>query len=291
MDTTTPPPSLPKIVMIPIDRIRVINPRVRNKKIFAGIVDNIASIGLKRPITVTPSGSGYDLVCGQGRLEAFLALGESEIPAVVIEVSEQDCYLMSLVENLARRRHTNNELLQGIRDLETRGYTAGEIAAKTGLDQSYISAISHLLKEGEERLVTAVEKNLLPLSLAVEISRSSEAELQNALADAYETGVLKGEQLLRVRRLIERRRVAGKRYGTYPRKAGRTLSADKLVQTYQDEVRRQKLMIKKAEINEQRLLFLVSAMRRLLNDEHFRTLLRAEGFADLPQPLAERLHP
>ncbi len=60
---------------------------------------------------------------------------------------------------------------------------------------------------------------------------------------------------------------------------------------YQDEVRRQKLMIKKAEINEQRLLFLVTALRRLLGDEHFRTLLRAEGFADMPQPLAERLHP
>ena len=180
-DATEPTPT---VTMIPIDRIRVINPRVRNKKVFAGIVDNIASLGLKRPITVTPTGSGYDLVCGQGRLEAFQALGEPEIPAIVIKASEQDCYLMSLIENLARRKHTNLDLLHGIRDLEDRGYTTLEIAAKTGLDQSYVWGISNLLKGGEERLIAAVEKNVLPLSMAVEISRSNEADLQNALADA-----------------------------------------------------------------------------------------------------------
>ncbi len=287
-DATEPTPT---VTMIPIDRIRVINPRVRNKKVFAGIVDNIASLGLKRPITVTPTGSGYDLVCGQGRLEAFQALGEPEIPAIVIKASEQDCYLMSLIENLARRKHTNLDLLHGIRDLEDRGYTTSEIAAKTGLDQSYVWGISNLLKGGEERLIAAVEKNVLPLSMAVEISRSNEADLQNALADAYETGALRGDQLIKVRRLIERRRLMGKRYRTYANKTGRPFTANKLVQTYKDEVHRQKLMVKKAEVNEQRLLFLLSALRRLLSDEHFRTLLRAESFADIPQPLAERLHP
>ena len=47
----------------------------------------------------------YDLVCGEGRLEAFRMLDETEIPAVVIDAAEADCLVMSLVENLARR-HT-----------------------------------------------------------------------------------------------------------------------------------------------------------------------------------------
>ena len=42
-----------RVDMIPIERIDVINPRVRNKKIFKEIVSNIAELGLKRPITVT----------------------------------------------------------------------------------------------------------------------------------------------------------------------------------------------------------------------------------------------
>ena len=41
-----------KIVLIPIDRITVINPRVRNRKSFRDIVENIDAIGLKKPITV-----------------------------------------------------------------------------------------------------------------------------------------------------------------------------------------------------------------------------------------------
>ena len=96
------------IQMVPVEDIHILNPRVRNKKIFQEIKENIARVGLKRPITVTYSQSAsdkpYDLVCGQGRLEAFIALGkQSEIPAIVIDTSEEDALVMSLVENLARK--------------------------------------------------------------------------------------------------------------------------------------------------------------------------------------------
>ena len=40
-----------QVYQLPIDRVTVINPRVRNKRTFAEIVSNIAEIGLKRPIT------------------------------------------------------------------------------------------------------------------------------------------------------------------------------------------------------------------------------------------------
>lgn len=42
-----------KIEWIPLDSIVVANPRARNARSFKEIVDNIALIGLKRPITVT----------------------------------------------------------------------------------------------------------------------------------------------------------------------------------------------------------------------------------------------
>jgi ParB family chromosome partitioning protein len=69
------------IVMVPIDTISVLNPRDRNAQQHQEIVDNIGSIGLKRPITVrvrrTSSGTTmYDLVCGEGRLEAFRAFSD-----------------------------------------------------------------------------------------------------------------------------------------------------------------------------------------------------------------------
>ena len=98
-----------EVELIPIDSITVVNPRARNRKVFKEIVDNIAALGLKKPITVTrrecPEGVRYDLVCGQGRLEAYQALGQTEIPAFVIEADIESGMVMSLVENLARRQH------------------------------------------------------------------------------------------------------------------------------------------------------------------------------------------
>ena len=285
-----------EVLTIPVSRIRVANPRVRNRKVFAGIVESIATVGLKRPVTVAEAapddeGPRYDLICGQGRLEAFQALGEAAIPAVVVRAAETDRYLMSLVENLARRKHSNRDLLNAVRILEDRGYRTAEIARKTGLDQAYIACILQLLKGGEERLIGAVEKGWLPITLATEIAKSTEADVQVAMMQAYESGLLRGEQLMRVRRLIERRGALGRNYGTWRKKGDRAVTPTKLAQTFKAEVRRQQLICRKVEAAEQRLAFVVTALRRVFADEHFRTLMRAEGVVDIPKPLADRIKP
>ncbi|MCX8500332.1 MAG: ParB/RepB/Spo0J family partition protein, partial [Alphaproteobacteria bacterium] len=108
--------------MIPIDLIDVLNTRERNKGVFEEIVGNIKAIGLKKPITVTPRpGSDgterYMLICGEGRLKAFQSLGEKSIPALVVAVSDENAYIMSLAENIARRQYRPLELLAGIEQL------------------------------------------------------------------------------------------------------------------------------------------------------------------------------
>lgn len=282
------------IHVIPVERIRIANPRSRNREMFAAMIDSIASVGLKRPITVRECGRDqdgprYDLICGQGRLEAVVALGERTIPALIENTTEADAYLRGLIENMARRKHTNRDLLTAIRILEDRGYSSPEIGAKTGLDSSYISEILILLREGEERLIAAVERGWMPIYLASQIAHSDDSAMQHSLMDAYQDGTLKGPQLLKVRRLIERRKLIGKAYGhKWPGK-DQPPSPRRLAQVYQEEVHRQQMLIRKADIGEQRLILLTSALRRLLADEHFRTLLRAEGLLDLPKPLADRL--
>jgi len=44
--------AMKKIELIPIRDIRVLNPRERNQKKFKQIAENIANVGLKKPITV-----------------------------------------------------------------------------------------------------------------------------------------------------------------------------------------------------------------------------------------------
>ena len=58
------------VTLVPIDRIEVLNSRDRNMKVFEEIVENIRSIGLKKPITVT---------------------------------EREGAFIMSLAENIARR--------------------------------------------------------------------------------------------------------------------------------------------------------------------------------------------
>ena len=48
-------------------------------------------------------------------------------------------------------------------------------------------------------------------------------------------------------------------------------------------------MVKKAEFSQQRLLFVVGALRQLLADENFTNLLRAEGLSTLPKYLSDRV--
>jgi ParB family transcriptional regulator, chromosome partitioning protein len=149
----------PEIRSIPVDLITVLNPRARNKRVFQELVDSIAHLGLKKPITVSkrPGRTRYDLVCGQGRLEAFIALGQTEIPALVVEVSQEDCFVMSLVENLARRQQSPLELVHAIGVLAARGYSHAEIAKKVDFSVEYVAAICVLLERGEEKLISALE--------------------------------------------------------------------------------------------------------------------------------------
>lgn len=278
---------------IPIEEIEVLNPRSRNKKVFGELVTSIANLGLKKPITVSrrANGSGYDLVCGQGRLEAFVALGQSEIPALVIEASEEDCFVMSLVENLARRNHTPLELVREIGALRTRGYSIPDIARKTDFSHEYVSAICYLLEHGEERLLAAVERGQIPHTIAMEIARAKDGDVQRALADAYERKAIPGNQVLAIRRIIDQRNISGKGAHSVGARSRtkRTVTADALIRAYRKETERQKLLVKKASLAQGRLLFVVNALRRLLNDEHFVTLLRAEAMNTLPGPLAERI--
>ena len=89
---------------------------------------------------------------------------------------------------------------------------------------------------------------------------------------------------------MDRRRLIGKQRGNGPRNAkpART-SAESLVNGFRRESQKQRLMVKKARICEAKLLFAVTALRRLMADEHFVTLLRAEDLASMPKDIWERV--
>lgn len=288
-----------KIKMIPVEKVNILNPRVRNKKIFAEITDNIAEVGLKRPITVTPchskeAGKEYDLVCGQGRLEAFIACGQTQIPAIIIDANQEQALIMSLVENCARRKHSAVDVLQGIGLLRNQGYEVKDIAAKTGLRIDYVTSILTLLDQGEERLLSAVEAGHMPLTVAMKIAETPDEKMQEALQEIYESKQLRGNKLLIAKQLIESRRRRGKALltgrGGRGGRGGEMVSAQAVMKIYQQEADRKRLLSKKAAIASDHLLFVLEAMRRLFKEDHFHALLRAESLDTLPKPLSDLMN-
>jgi ParB family transcriptional regulator, chromosome partitioning protein len=283
------------VQMLPIKLITVLNPRERGKRKFGQITGNIAKLGLKKPVTVAlldgkNGGAKYLLVCGQGRLEAYVALGQEVIPAIIVQGSKEDLLLMSLAENLARRHHSPVEMVREVSVLKERGYSVAEIARKTDLDASYVRGIIQLLAKGEERLLVAVEKGQIPVSIAVTIATADDKAVQRALSEAYEQNGLRGRALLRARRLIEARRVHGKvRQGGQRREHGKGVSADTVLNAYQEETIRQKLLVQRAKACEARLMFVVTAIRQLFASETFFALLQSERLDTVPEWLAQKL--
>lgn len=283
-----------EVQMIPIDHIHVVNPRGRGEKKFQQIVTNIGKLGLKKPITVScregrNGHTQYDLVCGQGRLEAFRALGQEKVPALVVNVDREKLLLMSLAENLARKRYTAIELAKEIGAMKERGYDFAEIARKTDLRVEYVRGIVRLLNKGESRLLAAVENGHIPITIAITIASADDTAIQRALADAYENESLRGKALLKARQLIEQRRRREKAANGTAVSPQQSVSAQKVMRTFQQEMNRHRLLVTKAKVAETKLLFIVSALKSLLHDDHFVTLLRAERLDTLPQYLADQI--
>jgi ParB family chromosome partitioning protein len=173
--------------------------------------------------------------------------------------------------------------------MKERGYSEAEIANKTGLSPAYVQGVSRLLEQGEHRLLRAVESGQVPLSVAVMIAETPDADAQEALQQAYENKTLRGKRLLAAKKLLELRRRRGKAFRSGTPARDKSLSSTALVRAYQQETDKKRLLVQKAEGTRNRLMFVTEALKSLYGDENFVTLLRAEGLDSLPRNLADRI--
>ncbi len=284
-----------EVVNIPIDRIRVPNPRYRDKKRFAVVVESIRKSGLKKPIQVTLRASKrgeepfYDLVCGQGRKEAFERLGFTQIPAIIIKADKETSMLMSLVENMARRTSTPQDLVEEILRLKAQGYSNAAVGRKLDISDGTVGGLLTLNNAGEERLIYEAMSGHIPLGTAIEIAKAESPEQQREFLAAYEKGHLNQASIRVVRRVMAQRNAFSKKLTGYAG-AARYRTADGIVDTLKKETQRQKSLIRKTQICEARRVFVVEAFRKLLADDDFLNLLRAEGLDSIPKELNDQIN-
>ena len=106
------------------------------------------------------------------------------------------------------------------------------------------------------------------------------------MIDGYESGSIKGTQMRAIRRLLEQRSTDSPSLPTPNKKP---MTGPGLARFYKEKVQEQQKLVVKANLAEERIAVISSAMKVLVEDEDLLTLLRTEGLFDMPEQLATRI--
>jgi len=161
-----------EIVYLPLDQVQP-NPYQPRKIFDRGGLDELATsikeYGVLQPISVRLiNGHRYELVAGERRLRASKLAGINSIPAVVVNVSDQDSAVLALIENLQRQNLHFLEEAEGFQNLMTDYMlTQEEIAERVGKNQSTIANKLRVL-----RLSKRVQKILIENELTERHARA-----------------------------------------------------------------------------------------------------------------------
>jgi len=139
------------IIHIPVSCIKP-NPyqprKVFDHQALRELSASIAQYGVLQPISVRRhSVNEYELVAGERRLRAVAMAGLLKVPAIVMEMADDDSAVIALIENLQRQDLSYMEEAQAYQTLICEhGFTQEELAAKVGKNQSTIANKLRLLK-------------------------------------------------------------------------------------------------------------------------------------------------
>ncbi len=122
---------------------------------LAELAASIKESGVLQPIIVRRKGDGiYELIAGERRWRACKEAGLAVIPAVVKNCSDQESFLLALVENLQREDLNPMETARAYsRMMNEFGLTQDAVAIKVGRDRSSVAnfiRLTHLHPELQE---------------------------------------------------------------------------------------------------------------------------------------------
>jgi ParB family transcriptional regulator, chromosome partitioning protein len=118
---------------------------------LAELATSIKANGVLQPVLVRPFQGGYQLIAGERRFRAAQMAGLAKVPALVREVTDEQLFEWSLVENIHRRDLNAMERARAYqRYLGAFSLTQAEAAERLGEDRSVIANYLRLLDLPEE---------------------------------------------------------------------------------------------------------------------------------------------
>lgn len=171
------------------------------------LVASIESKGVLEPILVRPLGDGdgseYRIISGERRYRAAQEAGLYEVPAVVLDVSEQEALEIALIENLQRKDLTPFEEAEGYQVLaERHGYTHEQISEAVGKSRTVVTESMSLLAMTPKVRQAVQALGVTAKSVLLEVLKAeSEEEMLRLLEEVSRHGLKRDDLRKRMRKV------------------------------------------------------------------------------------------
>ncbi len=133
-----------------VSRIRPNAAQPRRHFDEAGLQDLAASIrekGVIEPLIIrrSPSSNGFELIAGERRWRAAQMAGLEEVPAVIVEATEEESLELAIIENIQREDLNAMEEAEAYRHLMGFGLSQEEVARRVGKGRATVANYLRLL--------------------------------------------------------------------------------------------------------------------------------------------------
>ena len=133
-----------------------------------GLAKSIRNHGIIQPLVLRKVGNKYEIIAGERRYKASFIAGLTKVPAIIIDLNDNESAEVAIVENIQRKNLSALEEAKSYKKLLDRGYlTQEELAARMGKTQGAISNKLRLLN-----LTTEVQEALLNNEISERHARS-----------------------------------------------------------------------------------------------------------------------
>ncbi len=174
-----------RVVFLPPKSIQP-NPAQPRELFSEGALEELtASIrehGILQPLSVRRVGTGYELIAGERRLRAGIQAGLTEVPCIVMQMSDRESSMAALVENLQRQDLDFVEEARGIELLIYQWEMSQEqVARLLGKSQSGVANKLRILRHSHPVLEALRQGGLTERHARALLKLSDEEQKMQAL--------------------------------------------------------------------------------------------------------------
>ena len=182
----------PRIRMIPLDKI---DPNPHQARCELGNIDelmaSIKSKGVLEPILVRPRNDRYEIIAGERRFVASQKIGLNDIPAIEMNVRDNEALELALIENLQRKDLDVFEEADGLSALvDIYDYNHAQLAEKIGKARSTITEIINVARIPKKLRQLCAANEITSRSTLIEIAKlEKEADMERLINEISQRGL------------------------------------------------------------------------------------------------------